>query len=150
MCCKASIVCQWPYRYLRHCVCLQRLYKQKRASIVVDTARNSVSLAATGGSFFLTDNLLAPYIGGVTCDLLFSIYQRAKHEQLQNKTRKHMMTMMEEFKAIKDRQLKVRTEHIHFFATVGFRTANYSCLTLFLRVQSPVSKPSHVDKNTEH
>lgn len=79
----------------------QKMSKQRRAAIVVQTARDSLSTAALGGSFILTDNLLTPYVAGVSCDLLFSLYQRAKFNSLQSKTQQHMMSMLEDFQEVK-------------------------------------------------
>jgi len=88
---------------------LQKMSKQRKAAIIVQTARDSLSAAVFGGSFILTDNLLTPYVAGVSCDLLFSLYQRAKFNSLQSKTQQHMMSMLEDFQAVKkaSQRLKV-------------------------------------------
>ncbi|KAL0040752.1 hypothetical protein WJX79_004303 [Trebouxia sp. C0005] len=79
----------------------QKMSKQRKAAIVVQTARDSLSAAALGGSFILTDNLLTPFVAGVSCDLLFSVYQRAKFNSLQSRTQQHMMSMLEDFQEVK-------------------------------------------------
>ncbi len=88
---------------------LQKMSKQRKAAIIVQTARDSLSTAALGGSFILTDNLLTPYVAGVLCDFLFSVYQRAKFNSLQSKTQQHMMSMLEDFQEVKkaSQRLKV-------------------------------------------
>ncbi len=88
---------------------LQKLSKQRKAAIIVQTARDSLSTAALGGSFILTDNLLTPFVAGVVCDCLFSVYQRAKFSSLQSKTQQHMMSMLEDFQEVKkaSQRLKV-------------------------------------------
>lgn len=79
----------------------QKMSKQRKAAIIVQTARDSLSTAALGGSFILTDNLLTPFVAGVSCDFLFSLYQRAKFNSLQSKTRQHMVSMLEDFQKVK-------------------------------------------------
>ncbi|KAL0055785.1 hypothetical protein WJX82_004303 [Trebouxia sp. C0006] len=79
----------------------KKLSKQRKAAIIVQTARDSLSTAALGGSFILTDNLLTPFVAGVVCDCLFSVYQRAKFGSLQSKTQQHMMSMLEDFQEVK-------------------------------------------------
>ena len=77
-------------------VFVQKLNKQRKASVVVDTIRGSVTAAALGSSFILTGNLLAPYLGSVTCDLLFSYYQRRKYQKLKSKIEQHVKSLVAE------------------------------------------------------
>lgn len=60
----------------------KKMEKRRHGEIIVSAGRKVLALASFGGSFILTGNLLAPYIGAVSCDFLFSQYQRAKHGQL--------------------------------------------------------------------
>ena len=75
--------------------------RQRKAAIVVQTARDSLSLAAYGGTFLLTDNLLTPCVASVSCNMLFSLYQRAKYHKLQSRTQQHIVSMLEDFQAVK-------------------------------------------------
>ncbi|KAL3139696.1 hypothetical protein ABBQ38_004006 [Trebouxia sp. C0009 RCD-2024] len=72
----------------------KKLTKQRKATVVVDTVRGSLTTAALGSSFILTGNLLAPCLGSVTCDLLFSYYQRSKYQKLKNKIEQHVNSIM--------------------------------------------------------
>ena len=92
--------------------CLQKMTKQMKAALVVDTARSSLSTAVFGGSFVLTGNLLSPYIGAVTCDLLFSYYQRSKYEQLKTRVEQHLKRMLEGLMEMKAAKSQVHTSHI--------------------------------------
>ena len=74
--------------------CLQKVSKQMKARLVVDTARGSLSAAALGSSFILTGNLLAPYLASVSCDLLFSYYQRSKFQELKQRMEQRVTKMM--------------------------------------------------------
>lgn len=79
----------------------QKMSRQRKAAIVVQTARDSLSLAAYGGTFLLTDNLLTPCVASVSCNMLFSLYQRAKYQKLQSRTQQHIVSMLEDFQAVK-------------------------------------------------
>lgn len=87
--------------------------KQMKAALVVNTARGSLSIAAFGGSFILTGNLLAPYVGAVTCDLLFSYYQRSKYEQLKTRVEQHLKKMLEGLMEMKAAKSQVHALHNH-------------------------------------
>ena len=75
--------------------CPQKVSKQMKARLVVDTARGSLTTAAVGSSFILTGNLLAPYLASVSCDLLFSYYQRSKFQELKQKMEQRVTKMMD-------------------------------------------------------
>lgn len=75
---------------------VQKLTHQKRADVVIATLRRSVETAALGSSFILTGNLLAPWVGAVTCDLLFSYYQRSKYQMLKSRIEQHVKSFMAE------------------------------------------------------
>ena len=79
-----------------------------KAGVVVDTARTSLSTAAYGGSFILTGNLLSPYVGAVTCDLLFSYYQRSKYEQLKTRVEQRLKRMLEGLMEMKAAKAQVK------------------------------------------
>ena len=83
-----------------------------KAALVVDTARSSLSTAVFGGSFILTGNLLSPYVGAVTCDLLFSYYQRSKYEQLKTRVEQHLKRMLEGLTEMKAAKSQVHTLQI--------------------------------------
>lgn len=85
-----------------------------KAALVVNTARSSLSTAAFGGSFILTGNLLAPYVGAVTCDLLFSYYQRSKYEQLKTRVEQHLKRMLEGLTEMKAVKSQVHSAHIPY------------------------------------
>ena len=82
--------------------------KQVKAGIVVSTARDCMSTAAMGSSFILTGNLLAPYLGAVTCDLLFSYYQRSKYQQLKARAQQQMTNMLDGLKQMAAARTQVR------------------------------------------
>ena len=75
-------------------VCLQRKSAERRARIIVESVRNILLFVAVGGSFILTDNLLAPYIASVTCDLLFRVYESVKFEQVQHRELQHALSSL--------------------------------------------------------
>ena len=102
----------WLVQQVDVCCFLQKMTKQMKAALIVNTARSSLSTAVVGGSFILTGNLLAPYVGAVTCDLLFSYYQRSKYEQLKTRVEQHLKRMLEGLMEMKAAKSQVYHTHI--------------------------------------
>jgi hypothetical protein len=56
----------------------QEAYTKRMWTGGIETSRTVFEWAALSSSFLLTGNLLAPYVGAIASDALFSVYQRAR------------------------------------------------------------------------
>lgn len=82
-----SDLCMLEQNSTTHAVsaCLQKAIKQRKARFVVNAVRRSLAAAAVSTSFILTGNLFSPCLTSVSCNLLFSYYQRNKFQEQQRK-----------------------------------------------------------------
>lgn len=118
----AGVSCQLFCVLTRQLHSVQKISRQRKAAIVVQTARDSLSLAAYGGTFLLTDNLLTPCVASVSCNMLFSLYQRAKYQKLQSRTQQHIVSMLEDFQAVKK-----ASQQVSIWICTPFAYMTWSC-----------------------
>ena len=85
--------------------------KQMKAALVVNTARGSLSTAAFGGSFILTGNLLAPYVGLSHATYCSATISASKYEQLKTRVEQHLKKMLEGLMEMKAAKSQVHALH---------------------------------------
>ena len=109
---------------------VQRVERERQGEVIVSSFKQLVHWASFGSSFILTGNLLAPYVGSVSSDLLFSVLQRAKYEQLTSSAHRHMASMLKRLKAVKEARQQEAQQQVSTFAQQSFRLRPYTVALL--------------------